>query len=146
VNTWHGAAPPGFVRRWVVQARTAGSWPSTTLFDLAEDRRHVMVRPAAVDTFSILIDAAGVRVLLETIDSQAACAVPGRHARHGTWLLGLRPSEPSWTDRPAGAPPSPGPLELYVLLPGDEIHIRYRREHIAALRYTLAEILQSMMT
>jgi hypothetical protein len=140
VSTWQGCGPRGFCRRWVVQARTPACSPCTTVFDLKDDHRHVMVRPTLDDTFSILIDAESVRVLLRTIDDHGACAIPGQHARDGTWLLGLRPCTPGWTDHP----PQPGPLELYVLLPDDEIHVIYPLDQLPTLHATLTEILHLM--
>lgn len=140
--------PPAYVRRWAVQGRTPNGDAATTIFDLLSDRRGIAVYPATVDTFAVLIDRASVEILLSTLDSRDACAVPAWHSVHGDRLLGLRPfespHEPSWTDRPADAPPYLGPIELYVRLPKELIHIVYRHGQLLALRTTLAEILESM--
>lgn len=138
---------PAFVRRWAVQGRTPGGDAATTIFDLLSDRRHVAIYPATVDTFAVLIDHASVEILLSTLDFCDACAVPAWHSVHGDRLLGLRPfqspHEPPWTNRPADAPPYRGPMELYVHLPKEKIHIVYRHDQLFALRTVLAEIVES---
>lgn len=111
-------------------------------FDLAPDHRHLTVRPNS--DCSIVIDTAGVAMLLATVKAHTACAVPGRHARYGTWLLGLHPATPRWTDHPADTPLPPCPLELYLLLPDNDIHVRYQDEQVTQLRDTLVEILHLM--
>lgn len=142
-------SPPRYLRRWGVQGVKPDGGTATTIFDLREDREHVAVYPATVDTFALLIDQAGVRMLLTTAESGNACAVPGIHALHGERLLGLHPheplhAEPSWTNRPADAPAYHGPMELYVHLPDDQIHIIYRHDRLLSLQDTLTEILGLM--
>lgn len=133
-----------YLRRWAVQGRKPNGDNATTIFDLRHDRRHVVVYPATVDTYAVTVTAAAVRMLATTASAGTACAVPADHVTHGRRLLGLRPyqsaHEPSWLNRPADAPPYPGPMELYVVLPGDEIHIVYRHERLRQLTDTLAEI------
>jgi hypothetical protein len=135
-----GPAPHGFICRWITQATTPDSHPCTTIFDLTETRTHVLVQPSTIDKFSLLIDADAIRVLLETIDNNAACAVPAHHPTHGTRLLGLRPHDPNWTN----TPPRPGPVTLYIHLPNDEIQVVFGDHHLTRLRDTLAEIHYSM--
>jgi hypothetical protein len=133
-----------YLRRRAVQGRKPNGDNATTIFDLQHDRRHVVVYPATVDTYAVTIAAPAVRMLAATASSDTACAVPAEHATHGRRLLGLRPyqsaHEPSWLNRPADAPPYPGPMELYLILPGDEIRIVYRHEQLHLLAATLIEI------
>lgn len=141
--------PPRFLRRWAIQGVRPAGDRATTIFDLREDRAHVAVYPATVDTFALLIDRAAVYMLLTTLESGNACAVPGIHPLHGQRLLGLRPydqphAQPAWTDRPADAPPYHGPMELYVHLPGDHMIIIYGRDRLLSLHEALTEILGSM--
>lgn len=137
--------PPKFVRRWAIQGRKPDGNVATTIFDILADRRRVAVYPATVDTFAVLIERADLTHLLSAIETHEAGAVPAWHAVHGNRLLGLRPfdipHEPQWTDRPAGAPPYRGPMELFVVLPKSEIHIVYGRGRLLALRNAFAEIL-----
>ena len=144
MTTWQGQAPPGFARRWLVQATTPNAHPCTTTYDLTTNHQYLMVRPTPDDRFSTLIDATGIQILLHTINTNAACAIPGRHIDQGMWLLGLRPNEPNWTTRPTNTPPRPGPLELYVHLPTAEINVIYPLRHLQTLHDTLTEILQFM--
>jgi hypothetical protein len=87
-------------------------------------------------------------MLATAVAAGTACAVPAKHATHGQRLLGLRPyqsaHEPSWLNRPADAPPYAGPMELYLVLPGDEIHIVYRHDRLNLLATTLTEITGEM--
>jgi hypothetical protein len=129
-----------YLRRWAVQGRKPSGDNATTIFDLQDDCRHVVVYPATVDTYAVTITAPAVHMLAATASSGTACAVPADHATHGRRLLGLRPYEPSWPSRPADAPPYPGPMELYLVLPGDEIHIVYGDEQLRLLAATLTEI------
>lgn len=118
--------PPRFLRRWAVQGIKPDGNRATTIFDLLEDRRHLAVYPATLDTFAVLIDRDSVRVLLNTINSHDACAVPAWHAVHGARLLGLSPHH--------------GGMELYVLLPQREIHIHYTGARLDALTRTVSAI------
>lgn len=149
--TWQSwtPCPAQFLRRWAVQGARPEGDRATTIFDLRHDRAHVAVYPATVDTFALLIDRAGVEMLLTTVESRNACTVPGMHAVHGPRLLGLRPydtphAEPAWTDRPADAPPYGGPMALFVHLPNEEIRIIYGRERLRDLQAALTEILALM--
>jgi hypothetical protein len=130
---------PPYLRRWAVQGRKPCGDNTTTIFDLL-DHQHVMVYPATVDTYAVTITGPAVHMLAATASSGTACAVPAEHAKHGRRLLGLHPHEPSCLARPADAPPYPGPMELYLILPGDEIHIVYRHEQLRLLATTLTEI------
>jgi hypothetical protein len=133
--------PQGFICRWITQATTPDLHPCTTTFDLTETRTHVLVQPSTIDNLSLLIDTDAIRVLLETVNTNTACAVPADHPNtHGPYLLGLRPHDPNWTN----TPPHPGPLTLYIRLPTTEIQILYRDAHLTRLRDTLAEIHYSM--
>lgn len=138
-----------YLRRWAVQGRKPSGDNATTIFDLLPDRRHVVVYPATVDTYAVTITTPSVHMLATTASSGTACAVPAEHATHGRRLLGLRPyqsaHEPTWLNRPAGAPPYPGPMELYLALPGDEIHIVYRHDRLHLLADTLTEIANTLI-
>jgi hypothetical protein len=87
-------------------------------------------------------------MLTATASAGTSCAVPAEHAIHGRRLLSLRPyqstHEPSWVNRPAGAQPYPGPMELYLILPGNEIHIVYRHDRLQLLTSTLNEIANAL--
>lgn len=137
-----------YVRRWAVQGRKPNGDTATTIFDLQHDHHHVMVYPATVHTYAVTIDTAGVRLLADTATTGNACAVPANHTTHGRRLLGLRPydspHEPSWLDRPADTPPYLGPMELYLALPRDEIHIVYRHDRAHLLATTLTEIAHTL--
>jgi hypothetical protein len=123
--TW-SPTPPRFVRRWAVQGIKPDGNRATTIFDLLGDRRHIAVYPATVETFAVLIRHDSVRLLLSTINSRDAVAVPAWHAVHGARLLGLSPHQ--------------GGVELYVLLPQQEMHIRYVEERLDALTSSLSDI------
>lgn len=135
-----------FARRWAVQGRKPNGDTATTIFDLLHDRRHVMVYPATLAALAVVIDGSAVRMLVDTAMSRTACAVPAVHAVHGHRLLGLHPydspSEPSWTDRPADAPPYLGPMELYLVLPHAEMRIVYRRERLHLLADTFGYLIE----
>jgi hypothetical protein len=137
-----------YLRRWAVQGRKPGGDNATTIFDLLPDHRHVAVYPATVDTYAVTITAPSVHMLATTATSGTACAVPADHATHGRRLLGLRPyqptHEPSWPNRPADAPPYLGPMELYLVLPGAEIHIIYRHDRLHLLTNTLTDIANTL--
>lgn len=138
--------PPQYLRRWAVQGVKPNGDRATTIFDLRKDREHVAVYPATVDTFAMLINHSAVQTLLTTIEPRNTCTVPGTHAIHGQRLLGLRPydtphAEPSWPDRPADAPSYQGPMELYVHLPNQQIHIIYGNQGLTALHDALTQIL-----
>lgn len=139
---------PQYLRRWSAQGRKPNGDHATTIFDLQPDHQHVVVYPATVDTYVVTIEAPAVRMLAATVGSGTSCAVPAEHATHGRRLLGLRPyssaAEPSWLNRPADAPPYPGPMELYVALPDDEIHIVYRHDQLHLLASTLTEIADTL--
>lgn len=139
-------APPGIARRWAVVGHTHDRWECTTLFDLpAEDQHRVIVHPAAVDKYTVELRRPSIEMLIRTIESGDACAVPATHPVHGERLLGLRPitltNEPSWTDRPADAPAYLGPMELYLRVPDAQIAIIFRRERLLKLATILAELL-----
>lgn len=139
-------APPGIARRWAVVGHTPDRWECTTLFDLpADDPHRVIVHPAAVDKYTVHLQRRSIEMLIRTIESGDACAVPAIHTVHGGRLLGLRPitlpNEPSWTDRPADTPPYLGPMELYLQLPDAQIAIIFRRERLLRLATILAELL-----
>jgi hypothetical protein len=133
-----------YLRRWAVQGRKPNGDNATTIFDLQDDRRHVVVYPATVDIYAVTITAPAVQMLAATASSGTACAVPADHATHGRRLLGLRPYERSWPSRPADAPPYPGPMELYLVLPGDEIHIVYGHDQLHLLANTFTEITNAL--
>lgn len=142
-------APPGIAQRWTVIGQTIAHWECTTLFDLpAADRAHLVVHPAAVTVYSLRLDRAAVRMLLDTIAAGNACAVPAQHAEHGERLLGLRPvslpNEPQWHESPADAPPYHGPMELYLHLPDAQVEIRFRRKSLLELATVLAMALEEM--
>jgi len=138
-----------YLRRWAVQGRKPNGDNATTIFDLQHDYQHVVVYPATVDTYAVTVMAPAAHMLAATASSGTACAVPAEHAAHGRRLLGLRPyqsaHEPSWLNRPADAPPYPGPMELYLVLPGDEIHIVYRPDRLHLLADTLTEIANTLV-
>lgn len=102
-----------YARRWATQGRKPNGDNASTIFDLLHDHRHVRIYPATVDTYAVTVDAEAMRMLAETATSGAACAVPAEHAVHGRRLLGLRPADSA--------------IELYVTLPGAEIHIVHPR-------------------
>lgn len=140
---------PRFACRWTVKATTPDLASCTTIFDLLPNRRHLAVYPAAVCTYAVRLDSAGIDMLSDTLESRDACAVPALHPVHGKRLLNLRPAtmpyEPRWTDRPTTAPPYRGPMELALELPGDiAIRILFWRERLLALTETLSEIQQSL--
>ena len=120
-----------YARRWAIQGRKPNGDSASTIFDLLHDLRHVRVYPATVDTYAVTVDASAMRMLADTAAACTACAVPAHHATHGKRLLGLRPC-PSQLNRP--------PMELYVILPGAEIHIVH--EH--PLATILAEIADTL--
>lgn len=138
-----------FVERWAVQGRTPEGDAATTIFDLMMDYRRIMVYPATIDTFAVLVEGSAIRVLAENAANREACAVPAMHAIHGPRLLGLRPYsaafEPDWTDRPADSPPYLGPMEIYLAIPGQEIRIVYRHEQLLRLRTVLGQIVESLI-
>jgi hypothetical protein len=134
-----------FAARWTVKGREPDGWDCTTIFDLAKDRRHVVVYPAAVDTYEMTLNLDAVRILLSIVESRNAGAVPGVHPVHGKRLLTVVPYSGlvahTWTERPANSPPYAGPIELSVRLPtGREIHIIYSTNRYQALVDTLTEI------
>jgi len=138
-------APPGVARRWSVVGRKADHSQCTTIFDLpTNDRGHAIIHPGGVTTYTVTIARSAIEVLLDTIESGAACTVPATHPVHGRRLLGLRPvslpNEPAWTDRRPDAPPSPGPMELYVHLPDARIEVIFHRNQLTHLATTLAVI------
>jgi hypothetical protein len=138
-----------FADRWAVQGRTPEGDAATTIFDLMKDYRRVMVYPATIDTFAVLIEGSAIHILAEAAATRNACAVPAMHAIHGARLLGLRPYsapfEPDWTNRPADAPPYLGPMELYLAIPGQEIRIVYRHEQLAKLTKILGQIVDKLV-
>jgi hypothetical protein len=124
-----------YARRWAIQGRKPNGDSASTIFDLRHDHRHARIYPATVDTYAVTVDAKSMRMLADTASSGMACAVPADHAVHGRRLLGLRPYL-SPLNRAAAAPP----MELYVTLPGDEIHIVH--EHpLATILTEIADIL-----
>src|SRR2546421_151254 len=72
-----------FTKRWAVQGRKPNGDNATTIFDVLEDRRTVLVYPATRAEFAVLIDGQGIRLLADTIACRGACSVPARHAVHG---------------------------------------------------------------
>lgn len=139
---------PMYLKRWLAQGRKPNGDTASTIFDLQHDYRHVIVYPATRDCYAVTIGVAGVRLLASTAKSGDACAVPAMHAVHGMRLLGLHPynspGEPPWPNRPAGTPPYPGPMELYLVLPRDEIRIVYRHDRRHRLTDILAEIADTL--
>jgi hypothetical protein len=135
---------PPYLRRWAVQGCKPNGDNATTIFDLLPDHRNVVIYPATVDTYAVTVAGPAVHMLATTASSGTACTVPAEHATHGQRLLGLRPfqpaHEPSWLNRPADAPSYTGPMELYLIVPGDEIHIVYRHDRLHLLANTLTEI------
>lgn len=119
-----------------MQGRKPNGDAATTIFDLQHDRRHVVVYPATVDTYAVTVAASGLHMLAATASSGTACAVPAEHATHGRRLLGLH------SYQPAAVPP--WPMELYLVLPGDEIHIVYRHEQLRLLTSTLTTIADTL--
>jgi len=105
----------------------------------------VTIHPAGVTKYTVTVDRAGLRRLLDTINSRNACAVTVHHPVHGERLLCLRPVGRSWTDRPADEPPSPGPMMLFLTLPDSEIMIVFRRKRLRNLATALSEILVTEM-
>jgi hypothetical protein len=139
-------APPGIARRWAVIGHTPDRWECTTLFDLpADDPHRVIVHPAAVDRYTIVLRRPAIQMLIRTIETGKACAAPAFHTVHGGRELYLRPitlpNEPSWTDRPADAPAYLGPMELELQLPDAQIAIIFRRERLLHFATILAELL-----
>ncbi|MGH3858383.1 hypothetical protein [Actinokineospora sp.] len=133
----------------MVKASTPELALCTTIFDLLPNGRSLAVYPGATSTYALRLDRAAIDMLADTLACRAACAVPALHPVHGRRLLALRPftmpHEPSWTDRPANAPPYLGPMELSLDLPGGNgTRVLFRREHLLALTDTLAEIQQSL--
>lgn len=134
-----------FAERWAVQGRTPEGDAATTIFDLMKDYRRIMVYPATIDTFAVLIEGSAVRILADAAAAHKACAVPAMHAIHGARLLCLKPyaskNEPSGTTTwPADAPPYLGPMELSLTIPGREVRIVYRHERLLQLADTLTQI------
>jgi hypothetical protein len=139
-------APPGVSRRWSVIGHKSDHGECTTILDVPDDdRAHVVLHPGGVTAYTVRIARPAIQVLLDTIESGNACAVPATHPVHGGRLLCLRPAtlpnEPPWTDRPADASPYFGPMELYLRLPGAEFSVIFRRERLLRLATALAEIL-----
>lgn len=116
-----------YQRRWAVQGRKPNGDSATTIFDLHHDHRHVTVYPATVDTFAVTLAAPAVRMLADTASAGMSCAVPADHAAHGRRLLGLRPN-------------SSGGMEIYLVLPGAEIHIVYRDDRLRLLTEVLTDL------
>ena len=142
-------APPGVAHRWSVTGHTIDHWECTTIFDLpADDRARLVVHPGAVSRYTVRLDRAGVRMLLDTIASGEACAVPAKHPIHGDRLLGLRPitlpHDVPWTNRPADAPPYFGPMELYLQLPDAQIEIIFERNRLLRLAGALSMALDEL--
>lgn len=139
---------PPHLRRWAAQGRKPDGDNATTIFDLLPGLRHIVVYPATVDTYAVTVAAPAVHMLAAAASSGTACTVPAEHATHGRRLLGLRPfqsaHERSWLNRPADAPPYTGPMELYLILPGDEIHIVYRHDRLRLLTNTLTKIADTL--
>lgn len=135
---------PTYTRRWAVQGRKPNGDNATTIFDRHPDHPLVTVYPATLASYAVVVDHAAIHQLARTVATGQACAVPAEHAEHGRRLLGLRPYatpyEPPWLNRPADAPPYRGPMELYLVLPRDEIHIVYRHSRLHLLATTLTEI------
>jgi hypothetical protein len=129
-----------------VQGHKPNGDNATTIFDL--HHQHVVVYPATVDTYAVTIKAPAVRMLAATASSGTSCAVPAEHATYGRRLLGLHPyrstHEPHWLNRPADAPPYPGPMERYLTLPNDEIRIVYRHDRLHLLANILTEIANTL--
>lgn len=75
-----------FVRRWCVTGRTADGTPCTTLFDLTT-QRSLIVYPAAVGTYVVTLDAAGVAMAQAAVDAGEDCAL---RSRRGARTLQLR--------------------------------------------------------
>ncbi|HYQ68460.1 hypothetical protein [Actinophytocola sp.] len=124
-----------YLRRWAVQGTKPNGDRATTIFDLQHDYRYVIAYPATVDIYAVTVAASGIRMLADTANSRTACAVPVEHATYGRRLFGLHPYQAS-TD------PSP-PMELYLILPGDEIFIIYRDDQLRRLTSALTEIVAS---
>jgi hypothetical protein len=125
-----------YVRRWAVQGSKPNGDRATTIFDLLEGRRHVMVYPATLDTFAVKIDGDAVRRLAEAARLHNACAVPALHAVHGTRQLGLRQYD---------TPPFLAAMELYVTLPGNEMRIVYWDERLHLLNDTFAHVVDWLL-
>jgi hypothetical protein len=119
--------PPKFVRRWAIQGRRPNGLFTTTIFDVIQDRQHVAVYPATLETFAVLIDNFAVKLLNAAAQSNDPAVVPAWHAIHGDRLLGLTPHDHEV-------------MSLYVTLPKDKIEIVYAKERLAALRRAFADL------
>ncbi|RZS43245.1 hypothetical protein EV193_102224 [Herbihabitans rhizosphaerae] len=122
-----------FARRWVIVADDVhGNGRCTVLFDLTMDRHHLIVHPAAVDTYSVALDHGAVAALATAAEEGEECRVPVVHHLHGPRELRLAPSVRN-------------ALVLSEKLPGGVIvQAVFRGERILELVDTLAEARDSV--
>jgi hypothetical protein len=139
-------ATPGFGLRWWLRGWAGEAW-CTTLIDLSDDKSRVWVHPAAVTTYSTLLDTTAVRALHDAVVARAPVAVTGRHPLRAKQKLSLAPIEPrvevAWSDRPPDADYL-GPMELRTSAPDGRLQIYYSKCRLLNLRDKLADILARM--
>ena len=111
----------------------------TSLVELDEAHRQLWIRLASVARFSVALDKAAVDVLIETLDSAAACALRCEHA-HGQRLLGANPNcAPTvipQSERTLSTPPHGRPMRMYLHLgdgADDRIDVTFTRPATSAL-------------
>jgi hypothetical protein len=133
---------PGFTQRWWLRGWSDGGW-CTTLFDLAQDGTRVWVHPAAVNTYSILLDHDAMCALSKAVSNRDELTLTGRHPAHGKRTLRLAPTsvarEGNWPQRPADCGYL-GPMELVTQAAGQRLSIVYSQCRLLNLRDKLADI------
>jgi hypothetical protein len=102
--------------------------PVTSLVELSRDRRRLVLSLAATSRFRVALEPGDVTMLIKSLRTRTACAVPAAHVDHGELLLCCRPYDfperypgpPSWTARPTSEVYR-DPVELVLVIPGDEL-------------------------
>ncbi|WP_084467251.1 Scr1 family TA system antitoxin-like transcriptional regulator [Actinokineospora inagensis] len=81
----HGPVYGLFAHRWCLKGELPDGTHATTIFDLAHDQRAVWIHPAAVSTFSVVLNPGAVKALAST------CAIPGSDVvfRHATAVVAV---------------------------------------------------------
>ncbi|GLZ39687.1 hypothetical protein [Actinokineospora sp. NBRC 105648] len=123
----HTVTTAGFVFRWCVKGLSEDGAPITTIFDLATDRRSVVMRPGAIDTFSLRLWSDSLETLAMACATTGTHAVSGAHPRCGSRTLTIRTSS--------------GPAVTFTAsVPQARLLIAYRGRHLSAITNAVAEI------
>jgi hypothetical protein len=134
----------GQAHRWSVAGTDLNGDPSTMIFELVPVRRVVVVRPAGRtgNRFRLLVNTSSVRMLLRTLRERSACVVPASHSIYSDRVLGLRPHDPQWTERPPDAPRPLCAMQIYVTLPNADHRTFFHGESYDALLAVVTELYQ----